>query len=85
MNQIFGTRVLLDYLTQQQRQALVGKRVVACFERNTEGFDVHDVGTVTSAEPEDGIVLWVRGDTNLEVIGCFDDEHIIILELQEVV
>lgn len=80
---IKGRRVLVDDLSADERKALVGQRVVACFKRNDDEFDSWDIGTVSSAVEDHSIVLWVRFDSTNEVIGIFPEEHIIILTNEE--
>ena len=79
MSKITGRRVLVDSLSMEERQALVGKQVAACRQRNSEEFDEWDIGTVYSAREDEGILIWVRFDSDLAEIGCFDEEYIIIL------
>lgn len=83
MSKIVGRRVLVDSLSMEERQSLIGKQVAACRQRNREEFDEWGIGTVYSAKEEDAILLWVRFDSDLEEVGCFDEEYIIILEIQE--
>lgn len=81
---IKGRRELVDDLSIDERQALVGQRVLACYARGDDnGFDSWDIGTVSSAIEDHSIVLWVRFDSTDDVIGIFPEEHIIILTNEE--
>lgn len=80
---IKGRRVLVDDLSVDECKALVGQRVVACFERNDDEFDSWDIGVVVSAVEDSSVALFVRFDSTNEIVGIFPEEHIIILTTEE--
>lgn len=81
---IKGRRVKVDDLSVEDRNALVGQRVAACYARHDdEGFDSWDIGTVLAKKPLDGTSLIVHFDSLNDSIGVFPEEYIIILTIED--
>lgn len=80
---IAGASYRVEDLKAGQRRALIGARVVACYERSDDSdFNKIAVGTVV-APVEDEFKLWVLFDHDQSgPLGLFDDETVVVLSVQ---
>lgn len=78
---IAGKTYRVENLKAKERRALIGARVVANYARDPDSdFGKLAIGTIVASQ-DDEFKLWVKFDEH-GVLGLFDDEEFVALDLQ---